>query len=57
MAESRNSLFQLQFNLLRLQGAAPWQFKAEAARLSQMSEADMKEYVAISWQNHMKKDK
>jgi hypothetical protein len=52
---NRYALFNMQFKLLRLQGAEKWQFKAEREKLSLMSEHDMLEYVTTSWWNHWKK--
>jgi len=52
---NRYALFNMQFKLLRLQGADKWQFKAECQKLGGMSESDMLEYVTTSWWNHWKK--
>jgi len=45
----------MQMRLLRLKGADKWAFKAEREKLAQMSEHDMKEYVAISWWTYWQK--
>jgi len=55
VAINRYALFNMQMRLLRLKGADKWAFKAEREKLAQMSEHDMKEYVAISWWTYWQK--